>query len=97
MKNGIKKPSLLFAILSNLVFFLGLLLMAGEYENSQYVLYAGLIMGAIFWVWSIIEVGGTDEIKKYQKTFWLIIVISIPMFGALLYAIMHQRRNKIAA
>ena len=55
-----------------------------------------LIIGAIYWIWTIIEVSsaGNDELKKYQKSFWLILVIAIPMFGALLYHLVHQRQKK---
>lgn len=98
MKN-LKKPSFILGISSHIVFLIALMLMANQYPDAQWVMYGGLVMGAIYWIWTVIEVStaGTDELKKYQKSFWLILVIAIPMFGALLYHLVHQRRRKIAA
>ena len=73
--------------------------MANDYPYAVWVMYGGLVMGALYWILTIIEVSsaGADELKKYQKSFWLILVVAIPMFGALLYHLVHQRRRKIAA
>ena len=98
MKN-LKKPSFILGLSSHLVFLVALILMANGYPYATWVMYGGLIMGAIYWIWTIIEVSnaGADELKKYQKSFWLILVIAIPMFGSLLYHILHQRSRKITA
>ena len=66
MKN-VRKPSLVFGIITTVVFFIGFFLMASESEYWHYILYAGLALGAIYWIWSIIEVTGADDLKKYQK------------------------------
>ena len=95
MKN-LRRPSLIFGLIVTAVFFLGFFLMASENQNGNYVLFAALALGAIYWIWSIIEVTGANDLKKYQKTFWLIIVVAVPFFGAFLYNIIHQSRNKIA-
>ena len=95
MKN-VRKPSLVFGLIVTAVFFIGFFLFASENPNGTYVIYAALALGAIYWIWSIIEVTSADDLKKYQKTFWLIIVVAVPFFGAFLYNIIHQSRNKIA-
>ena len=92
-----KKPSLIFGLVITAIFFIGFFLKASENPNGEYILFAGLALGAIYWIWSIIEVSGTNDLKKYQKTFWLIIVVAVPFFGALLYNIMHQSRNNMVA
>jgi hypothetical protein len=76
---------------------IGFFLMASNNEYGYYFLYAGLALGAIFWIWSIVEVTGASDLKKYQKTFWLIIVVAVPFFGALIFNILHQTRNKMVA
>jgi len=96
MKN-VRKPSLIFGLIITAVFFLGFFLFASGNSNGEYILYAGLGLGAVYWIWSIIEVTGADDLKKYQKTFWLIIVVAVPFFGALLYNILHQTRNRMVA
>jgi hypothetical protein len=96
MKN-VRKPSLIFGLIVTAVFFTGFFLMASDNEYGNYILYAGLALGTIYWIWSIIEVIGADDLKKYQKTFWLIIVVAVPFFGAFLYNMMHMSRNKMVA
>lgn len=96
MKN-VRRPSLIFGLITTALFFIGFFLIASENKNAYYALYAGLGLGAIYWIWSIIQVTGADDLKKYQKTFWLIIVIAVPFFGAFLYNILHQTRNNMVA
>jgi hypothetical protein len=96
MKN-VRKPSLVFGFIVAAVFFIGFFLVASENPNGYYLFYAGLGLGAIYWIWSIIEVVSAGDLKRYQKTFWLIIVVAVPFFGALLYNILHQTRNKMVA
>ena len=94
MRN-VRKPSLIFGLVTTAVFFIGFFLFASENPNGLYVIYSGLALGALYWIWSIIEVVGADDLKKYQKTFWLIIVVAVPFFGAFIYNILHQSRNRI--
>lgn len=98
MKN-VKKPSFILGLSSHIIFLAALLLMANNYPYGTWVMYAGLALGAVYWIWTIIEVSsaGEEELKKYQKSFWLILVIAVPMFGAFLYHILHQQRRKITA
>lgn len=97
MRN-VRKPTLIFGLVTTVVFFIGFFLKASEnHTMGEYVFYAGLALGGIYWIWSIIEVTGADDLKRYQKTFWLIIVVAVPFFGALLYNILHQTRNKMVA
>jgi len=95
MANGGKAP-LWLGIVSHLVLFLGLALKSTEYKYSNYIIFGSFFLGAIYWIWSIIGVAGTNDLKRYQKSFWLIIVIAVPMFGGLIYQIAHQQKNKIA-
>lgn len=95
--NNVRKPSLIFGFIVAAIFFIGFFMFASENQNGEYILYAGLALGAVYWIWSIIEVTGANDLKKYQKTFWLIIVVAVPFFGALVYNILHQTRNKMVA
>ena len=96
MENAGKAP-LILGILSLLVFILGLALKSYEYEYSNYLIFGSFILGGIYWIWSIIGLATANHLKPYQKTFWLIIVVAVPAFGAVIYQIVQQRRNKIAA
>ena len=91
------KAPLALGILSLLVFFVGLALKTNEYKYSNYLIFGSFILGGIYWIWSIIGLISATHLKQYQKTFWLIIVVAVPAFGAVIYQIVQQRRNKIAA
>lgn len=94
-----KKPSLICGLACHIAFLVTLLLMANDNPYSTWIMYVGLAMGAVYWITTIIEVSavGREELKKHQKSFLLILVIAIPMFGAFLNHIVHQQRRKIAA
>lgn len=94
MKN-LRKPAFFFGIAGAVVFFIGLAMKSMEYDNSRVVMYIGLLMGAIFWLWAIAEVIAADDLKQVQRMFWLILVVAVPVFGGLLFHFLHQRRNKI--
>jgi len=94
MKN-LSKPIFVFGCISILISLVGFFMLRAQNPAAMYVYYTGLAAGAIFWIWNIIHVSGNDELKGYQKMFWLIIVISVPVMGGFLYLIMHQQRNRI--
>ncbi|HEY4148605.1 MAG TPA: PLDc N-terminal domain-containing protein [Chitinophagaceae bacterium] len=90
------KPVFILGCASLLVGIIGFVMTYNlQYETGRYVFGAGLAGIGIFWLWSIAQVASTDDLKNYQKMFWLIIVISVPLIGGFIYLIMHQRRNKI--
>ena len=90
---NIRKPALIFNIIGVIIFLIGL----GNQQKDfgETLMYIGLSMGVIYWFWSIVDVVRADDLKPYQKKFWLIIVITIPAVGGTLFHIMHQTRNKI--
>lgn len=94
MKN-LKKPAFLLGMIAAILLFLGLVLKTYNDSNGNIVLYAGIVLGGIFWIWAISEVIATNDLKPFQKRFWIIIVLSVPIVGGLLYHILHQQKNKI--
>lgn len=94
MKN-LRKPAFYIGILGALLLFLGLGLKSSNDSNGNLVLYAGLALGGIFWVWAISEVVSATDLKPFQKRFWLIIVLAVPVVGGLIFHILHQQKNKI--
>lgn len=92
---SLKHPNFILAIVAILVFFIGVGLKANGYQSSDYAIGGGIVLGAIHYVWSIIDVATTHTLQAVQKKFWLIIVIVAPGFGSILYYIMHSRRNQV--
>ena len=91
----VSKPVFFLGCISILVSLIGFVMFSSQSAGGMPVFYIGLIGGAIFWLWNIVHVAGNDDLRGFQKMFWLIIVISVPVIGGFLYQIMHQRRNKI--
>lgn len=91
------RPAFILGIISHLVLLLGLGLKSFEYEYSNYIILLSFVLGGIFWIWSIVMVANDPNLQKHQKSFWAIIVVSVPMFGALIYQIMQQQKNRTAA
>lgn len=90
-----KHPNFILGILSFIVLFVGIALRANSYNHSDYVIGSAIVLGAIHWVWGIIEVSGTKTLKPSQRKFWLIIVIIVPPLGSMIYYIMHTRNNQL--
>jgi hypothetical protein len=64
-------------------------------EIGDILAIGGFGLMFVSWVWSIIEVIGTDTLAGSQKKFWLIGTIAIPFIGGMFYHMMHSKRNTI--
>jgi len=95
MKN-LKHPSFILAVISIIVLFVGIGLRANRMNREgDIVIIASVVLGAIHWIWSIIDVSSRTDLKAFQKRFWLIAVVACPVLGAMLFYAMHQTRDKI--
>ncbi|HEX6334648.1 MAG TPA: PLDc N-terminal domain-containing protein [Flavisolibacter sp.] len=90
-----RHPNFILAIISAVVLFFGIGLRANGYQGGDYVIAAGALLAGVHWIWAIIDVIGRKEFKTYQRMFWMIAVIAVPVFGAMLFYTMHQERGKI--
>jgi hypothetical protein len=94
MKN-LKHPAFIIGIVSIIILFVGIGLKANGYRSGDFVIIASIVLGAIHWIWSIIDVAGRSDMKPFQKRFWLIAVIAAPAIGGLLFYAMHQSKDRI--
>ncbi len=92
---NLRKPAFIFILIGFVLFFIGLYMLTENPETGTILMYIGLGMGVIYWIWSVIDILTADDLKPFQKKFWLIIVLIVPAFGGAFYHLMHQRRNKI--
>ena len=93
MKN-LKHPNFILAIVSALVLLIGIIMRVNGYAGGDYVVGASVVLGAIHWIWAIIDVTRRDDLKPKHRIFWLIGVIACPLMGAMIFYAMHQERNK---
>lgn len=94
MKN-LRHPNFILSLVSAIVLFIGIGMKANGYAAGNYVIGAGALLAGIHWIWAIVDVIGRKDMKPYQKRFWLIIVIAVPVFGAMVFYGMHQESGKI--
>ena len=94
MKN-IKRPAFIMGIIGAILLFVGLGYKTTNDRAGDVILYLGMALGGIFWIWSIFAVINALDMKPYQKRFWLISVIAVPIVGALVFYILHQEKDKI--
>ncbi len=94
MKN-LKHPSFIIGIVSTILLFLGIGFKGSGYRSGDYIIIFSVVLGAVHWIWSIVDVAGRSDMKPFQKRFWLIVVIAAPVAGGLIFYALHQRRNRI--
>ena len=94
MKN-LKHPNFILSLVSAILLFLGIGFRANGYASGDYILVAGTVLAGIHWIWAIVDVINRHDMRPYQKRFWLIIVVAVPVFGAMVFYGLHQERDKI--
>ena len=94
MKNA-RHPNFLFGLFSILLVLIGIGLKANGYRFGDYMLIGSTVLGAIHWIWAIIDVASRTDMKPFQKRFWLISVIAVPALGALVFYVLHQTKDRI--
>ena len=94
MKN-LRHPNFILAVVSAIIMLAGIVMRFNAYPEGDYVLGAGALLAGVHWIWAIVDVINRTDLKPYQKRFWLIVVIAVPVFGAMVFYGMHQEKNKI--
>ena len=94
MKN-LKKPSFFIFLLAVILLFIGIGTKSYGYLGGTYILYAGFALLGIFWLWSIALVLSAADLKPFQKRFWMIAVIAVPVLGGLVFHFMHNKAGRI--
>jgi hypothetical protein len=92
---NLRKPAFIFNLIGLVLFFLGLYLLTEDQKTGLTLMYVGIGIAVIYWIWSIIDVLSADDLKPFQKKFWLIVVFLVPAFGGAMFHIMHKRSKKI--
>jgi hypothetical protein len=88
----ITRFNIILAIISIILVIAGSAL-SGKNENGNYILYAGLLAGAIFYLTSIIDVFRSRTVRPSRKIVWLIMTICVPVVGGLLYYVIEYGKS----
>jgi hypothetical protein len=94
MKN-LKKPSFITFFSGVIILFVGLGLKSSGNAGSHFLIIGGLALMGVFWIWSIAIVLSATDLKAFQKRFWMIAVIAVPVLGGLVFHIMHNKAGRI--
>lgn len=94
MKN-LRHPNFILSIVSAIVLFIGIGSKANGYASGDFILIAGALLAGIHWIWAIVDVINRHDMRPYQKRFWLIAVVAVPVFGAMVFYGLHQESGKI--
>jgi FtsH-binding integral membrane protein len=94
MKN-LRHPNFILAIVSAVLLFFGIGMKAMGYKGGDIVFIIGAGIAGIHWIWAIIDVINRSDMRPYQKRFWLIAVVAVPVFGAMVFYTLHQEKDKI--
>lgn len=94
MKN-VAQPSFITFIIGTLLVFIGIGTKSYGSSAGDILLYIGFALMGVFWIWSIVKVLSAPDMKPFQKRFWMIAVIAVPVLGGLLFHIMHRKAGKI--
>jgi hypothetical protein len=88
-QNYQKHPNLFLGIVSFVLLLLSVGLRANRHnEVGDILLGASFILGAVHWVWAIIDVFKffrTDKLSENRNLIWVILVCAVPPVGGVLF------------
>lgn len=91
LKKNTRHPSFIIGALSFVVFLLGVVLRGNGYVKADMIILSAMMLGAVHWIWSVIDVITSYDLNPGSKNFWLIIVMLIPPFGGMIYYLMKRK------
>ena len=94
MKN-LKKPSFITFFIGVVLLFIGIATKSSGSQSANVLMIIGIALVGIFWIWSIIMVLSAPDLKPFQKRFWMIAVIAVPVLGGLVFHILHNKVGRI--
>ena len=94
LRKNMKHPSFIIGAISFVLFLFGIILRGNGYVAGDKIILSAIMLGAIHWIWSIIDVVSSYDLKPGSKSFWLILVMLIPPLGGMIYYMM-KRKNVV--
>lgn len=85
-------PNFILGAISFLLLLLGVVLRSDDFMIGDYLKLSGIALGAVHWIWSMIDVFTNHELNSKSRPFWTILVVLIPPLGGMFYY-MNGRTN----
>ena len=93
-KRSMVHPNFIVGLVSYLLLLLGIILNAGSFEAGRTLIIGSVLLGALHWIRSIIDVRRDPELKNNEAEhyFWFALVIMIPPLSGMMYYMIQQKR-----
>lgn len=89
------RPSFLTFVAGAILMLIGVIMRNDGLRAGDFVFFFGTSLLGIFWIWSVIMVLSATDLKPFQKRFWMIAVIAVPVLGGLVFHILHNKAGRI--
>ena len=86
-----EKFPFLMGLLATLFVILSFLVKSPNSYVNQELAVMGIMFGLTYWIWMIVKIRNAVRSSADKKSFWLVVAISAPYIGAMLYQIVHER------
>ena len=91
IKKDIRHPSFIIGCISFFLFLLGVVFRGNSFVLGDKLIIGAIVLGAIHWIWSIIDVISGYDLNPGSRSFWLILVMLIPPLGGMIYYMMKRK------
>jgi len=91
LKKNTRHPAFIIGAVSFLLLLFGVILRGDDYLIGNKLILSAVILGAIHWIWSVIDVIVGYDLNPASKSFWLILVMLIPPLGGMIYFMMRRK------
>lgn len=91
LEKNTRHPNFIIGVVSFALFLFGIVLKGNSYTMGNFILISSVTLGAVHWIWSIVDVSTGYNLKPDSKIFWLILVAFIPPLGGMFYYMMKRK------
>jgi hypothetical protein len=91
LKKNMGHPAFIIGAVSFVLFLFGVVLRGNNVVFGDKVILFAIVLGAIHWIWTVIEVITGYNLNPNSKIFWLILVMLIPPLGGMIYYMMKRK------
>ena len=85
--------NIILIVISTLLVITGSLLI-DRTKSAYYILYLGLFMAIVFSISSVVDVFKAKDISNGRRMIWIILTISVPVLGGLLFYVINHGKTK---